>query len=215
MKAPTELESPSERERLLDAMAELCARQGYVETTVEQVVERAGVPAEAFDELFDGDKEECALAAQNAILSKVVTAVSSTYSPDRSEWDNAIYGIAAILEIMAVNPSFATLGYIVSRQMGPTRVQGIYETGHKLLTAMLARGWEYSDSETQPTMAPVGALGGPEAIIRREAVAGRIDQLPRLLPDFIYAATIPFLGQEEALRLARRGRELLRGTAWE
>jgi hypothetical protein len=46
-------------------------------------------------------------------------------------------------------------------------------------------------------------------VVRRELIAGRPESLPGLLPDFVYAATVPFLGQEEATRLARRGRELL------
>jgi hypothetical protein len=64
-------------------------------------------------------------------------------------------------------------------------------------------------------------VGGAEAVIRREIVAGRREELPRLLPDFIYGATVGFLGQEEgflgqeeAMRLSRQGRELLSGTRW-
>lgn len=203
----------SSRERVLLALTELAAERGYAETTVEDVVERSGVGEETFYALF-ADKEACAVAAENAILSEVVASVSSSYLPDRAELDSALLGVKSILELMARKPSYAYFGYVGARQMSPPSVFSIYETGHKVLVAMLERGWEYAELEVQPGRAALAALGGAEAIVRREVVAGRAERLPRLLPDLVYSATIPFLGQEEALRLARRGRELLRDSPW-
>jgi AcrR family transcriptional regulator len=195
-------------------MAELCAERGYRETTVEAVLERAGVSRESFESMFKHGRDECLLAAENAILGEVMSAVADTYSVDRSEWDSGIAGIRAILELMAANPSYANSGYIVVRQGGPRQAKDAYEAGITLIVAMVDRLRDYGDRATQPPSAARGALGGAEALIRREIVAGRAAELPRLLPDFVYAATVPFLGQDEALRLARRGRALLEGTPW-
>jgi hypothetical protein len=63
-----------------------------------------------------------------------------------------------------------------------------------------------------PSSAIVGALGGAEFVMRGEIMAGRTDQLPRLLPSFSYLVTLPFVGHEEALRVARRTEELLDGA---
>ncbi len=206
--------SPSDRDRVLRAMSGLCAERGYAETTVAEIVARAGVSEEAFHELF-ADKEECAIAAVNAILGEVMSVVAGSYSANLSEWDSMLVGIRAILELMAANPSFAYISYITARQMATPKVHEAQEPGIRLLRAMLERLWSYSREATQPPTVPAGALGGAEAAVRREIVAGRAEELPRLLPDFVYAATVPFLGQEEALRLARRGRQLLSGTRWE
>ncbi len=202
-------EAPTARERIVWAMADLCAERGYEETTIEQIVARAKVSAADFEGLFGSDKEACAVAAENGVLIEVVSAVGAGYSADRSEWDSVLHGVKAILELMAANPSYAHLGYVASRQMTPTRVRAVYDSGHQMVRAMLERGWDYSDGDAQPTLTALGILGGAEAVVRREVVAGRAEELPRLLPDFVYAATVPFLGQKEALRLARRGRELL------
>lgn len=210
----TEIFSLSERERVLQAVTELCAEQGYQSTTAKQIVERAGVSREKFDEMFGG-KEECLLAALNSIIGEVLSAVSSAYSADRSELESGLFGIKALLELMAANPSFAQLGFITCRQMGPADARHAQESGSRLLTAMIERLWEYSSGGVQPARAARAALGGAEAVVRREIVAGRTDQLPQLLPDFTYGVTVPFLGQEEALRLSKRARKLLRGTAWE
>jgi len=203
----------SSRERVLLALTELAAERGYRDTTVENIVERAGVGEDTFRTLF-ADKEACAVAAENAILSEVVASVSSSYLADRAELDSALLGVKSILELMARKPSYAYFGYVGARQMSPPSVFSIYETGHKVLVAMLERGWEYAELEVQPGRAALAALGGAEAIVRREVVGGRAERLPRLLPDLAYSATVSFLGQDEALRLTERGRDLLRDSPW-
>jgi AcrR family transcriptional regulator len=211
--AKTERFTTSDRERVLQAMAELCAERGYRETTVEALTERAGVSRASFESMFRGGLEECLLAAVNAIMGETISVVSGAYSADRSEWDSAIAGIGAILELMAANPSYASLGYIVGRQEGPPAVKQVYESGVNLLVVMLDRLREYGEWEAQPPNAARAALGGAEALIRREIVAGRLEQLPNHLPDIVYTATVPFLGQEEALLLARRARDAMK-SAW-
>jgi len=194
-------------------MTELVCEQGYQETTVAQVTERAGVSADAFEALFGADLAGCLLAAENAILAKCISAISSTYSADRPEWESTILGTREILELMSAHPSLAHLGYIVSRQMGTAQVSRVYQSGIQVVAAMLDRAREYSDIDVAPYSAARGALGGPEAVIRREIAAGRGEELPKLLPDFVYAAAVPFLGQREALRLHRWAQDLLEAKA--
>lgn len=201
--------SDSDRDRLIVAAAELSAERGYEEIAEAEIAARAGVVTAAMQSIFAGGKEECLIAAENALLIEVVAAVSRGYSADRSEWDNVVYGVKAILELMAEHPAFAYLGYVISRQMAPEPVREINRAGHRMLEAMLERGWEYSRGPAQPTTAALGVLGGAQAVVRRELVAGRAAELPRLLPDCVYGATVPFLGQGEALRLAQMSSRLL------
>jgi AcrR family transcriptional regulator len=208
----TDLLRPSEREQILHAISELCAERGYSETTIDEVIARSGVSAEVFDELFP-DKEQCAKAAVDAILAEVMVVVSANYSADRAQRDSYLLAIVAILELLAARPGFAYISFICARQMAPSSLGEGLETGARLLSAMLERLREEGEA-AGPANAARGALGGAEAVVRREIVAGRLEQLPRHLPDFIYAATVPFLGQDEALRLARRGRELLASSPW-
>jgi AcrR family transcriptional regulator len=197
------------RDLLILAAAELCTERGYEEITERGIAERAGVAVEEMHRHFPKGVEDCLVAAENAILLEVVTAVSHSYSADRSEWESVIHGVKAILELMADNPEFAYLGYVFSRQMAPGQVKEINETGHRMLEAMLERGWEYSGSVHQPACAALGVLGGAQAIVRREIVLGRAAELPRVLPDCVYIATVPFLGQREALQLTRQARALI------
>jgi AcrR family transcriptional regulator len=202
MAGTSELPTGSDRDRVLLATAELCALVGYEEMRVEAIAERAQVSPERFDELFGG-KEEATMAAVDAILTAVMEVVGSRYSADRSEVESFVLGIEGILELMAESPAFAYVSYIGARQLTPRRLKGEFDIGVQLLTALLERLWAYSTEGAQPPNAARAALGGAEAVVRREIAYGRTKGLPRLLPDFIYCAAVPFLGQKEALRLAR------------
>jgi len=171
---------------------------------------RAEVTPERFEDLF-ADKEEAIRAAIEAILMAVVTLSGRTYSPDRSEPESYLLGIEGILELMAANPAFAHVSYVAARQMTPRRLKELLDTGRQILAAMLERMWEYASDADRPSLAARAALGGAEAVVRREIARGRTADLPCLAPDFIYAAAVPFLGQEEALRLARASRARLAG----
>lgn len=70
-----------------------------------------------------------------------------------------------------------------------------------------------AESPARP-IAIVAALGGAEMVTRGEIMAGRLDRLPRLLPDFAYLVTLPHLGEPEAARLRRRARELVGIAGW-
>jgi AcrR family transcriptional regulator len=194
-------------------MTELCAERGYEETSAAQIAERAGVSPATFEKIFAGGKEECMVGAVDASVAEIFTAVSSSYSADRSEWESGIRGIKAILELLAARPSLAHLGCIGSRQMGPPRAREAHDAGVRLLAAMIDRLREGAATQAPPSAARA-AFGAANAVARREIAAGRAEQLPRFLPEFVYSATVPFLGRTEALRLGRQARGLLAGSEW-
>lgn len=199
--------SDTERARLLSALAALTAERGYEEVAENEVAARAGLGVEALRRHFP-DKEACARAAIDAILTEVLGVLAENYSADIAERDSYLIAIEAILELLAAKPDSCHVSFVVARQMGPPDLNDGLEAGARMLSAMLERLAGEGDAEATAAAARA-ALGGAEAVVRRELAAGRSSRLPELLPDFVYAATVPFLGQEEALRLARRGRQLL------
>ena len=202
------LPAESERERVLLATAELWAEAGYGGLSVAEICSRAEVDASTFEAMFPS-VAATVKAAIEALLAAVVGLVSELFSPDRSEAESYAGAIVEILKLMAANPAYAHLAYIAGRQMAPPSVRSVYVSGTQLLVAMLERLWESSSADQQPDKAALGVLGGAEAVVRREIVAGRSERLPALAPDFVYIATVPFLGQEEALRLTRLAVQLL------
>jgi AcrR family transcriptional regulator len=201
-----------EREAIVAAFTSLCAERGYEAAGLGAVAARAGLPAARVRAHF-ADPGELAVATENSALAAVVGAVSASYDPDRAEVDSLVAGVAAILDWVAAHPDHAYFGYIGARQMGPAGAREVYETGRRTLAAMLERGWEYARSGPMPAGIAAAMLGGAEAAIRAELAAGRSERVPALLPDCVYAATVAFLGQEEALRLAGRAREMAAARA--
>lgn len=188
----------SDRDRILQAMADCCARSGYPETTVEDVLERAGVERESFTTHFSG-KEDCALAALNKMVSESLARLSMAGAQSEEPLERRKFEGQAFLELMATRPSFASLAFIESRQCGSRRMHDAYESAARVLALMMERlGGDGGSSANARA-----AVGGAEAVIRRELAAGRAGRLPKLLPDFVYAVLVPFVGQREALRQAK------------
>jgi AcrR family transcriptional regulator len=205
---PRDIAAPSERDRLIEAMALICAEHGYAAATVEQVVARAGVSRGCFEENF-ADKAECGTAAVNQILADITAAASIAYSAEYSEWEKILRGVRALLELMAARPSFAALDLIEARQGMGLDAYELYIAGIRVLAAMLDRLQANALAGiSRPPTAIRGAIGGAETLIRRELLAGRPERLPELLPDIIYGMLVPYLGQQEALRYAELSREL-------
>lgn len=197
-----------ERDRIIRATAELSSTVGYAPMTEMDIAERAGVSQSSFAEHFDS-KQAAAQAAIEAILAAVVEIMGRLFSPDRSEVESYLLGISSILELMEEEPPFAYISYIAARQMMTPPLKDRLDSGSNLLAAMLDRLRDQSPQGLQPPLTARAALGGAEAVVRREVAEGRTETLSGLVPDFIYAATVPFLGQGEALRFARLAEELL------
>ena len=206
----TDVLSVSDRDRILQAMAECCADTGYRQTTVEAVLERAGVEPESFESHFAG-KEDCALAALNKIVSEALAQISMANSRVAGLVEQRKLEVRVILELLAARPSFGRLAVIDARQGGTTRMHDAYESALRVLALMMERA---NGASRRPSTGARAALGGAEAVVRKEIAAGRAQQLPGLLPDFVYAALVPFVGQREALRQAKLAAELAAEEGW-
>jgi len=186
-------------------MAQSCATVGYRATTVENVTELAGVERERFDALFTG-KEDCALAAFNKFVSETLARLSISASDRRAGngLDAEQVQVQAVLELVATLPAFAQLACVEARHGGTARLRAAYDSASRVLALMMERLGTGANGSGVSTLQARASLGALEALVRRELTAGRAERLPRLLPDFVYAALVPFVGQREALCQARQ-----------
>jgi AcrR family transcriptional regulator len=201
---------PSDRERLIAAMAAGCAERGYARTSVEDIVSRAGVAPESFERHF-ANKSECGMAALKQIVPAITKVASTGIAPESSD-RSTLRAVKSLLELLAAEPSLASLSIVDARQAMPPEAYELYGSAARILAAMLDQLRGYSGAETPaPPSAARGAVGGAETLIRRELIAGRADRLPELLPDIVYGALVPFIDQSEALRYTELARELVNG----
>ena len=57
--------------------------------------------------------------------------------------------------------------------------------------------------------AVLAALGGVESVIRGELVSGNAEQLPELMPSFVFLVALPIVEQDRALELSTRTSQLI------
>ncbi len=201
----------SQRERLLNAMARSCAKKGYGATTIADVCEGAGVSRATFYELFK-DKEECFGAAMELSLADAMGRIVAVYSPDKP-WATMVRdAAAAFLELLADRPTFARMALVEAPASGE-RAFELYASGKRVLQSLLERGRDDPMEETAiPLSAGRAALSAAESLIVGQILAGNTARLPELLPDVVYITTVPYLGQEEALRQSREAEKSVSRT---
>lgn len=190
---------------MIAAMTASCAARGYAATQIADVTAAASVSRGCFEQHFAG-KAECALSALNETLAEVTRVVAAATGPEHADWEKLVGALRALLELLAARPSSAQLACAEARQSMPPEAYALYASGIRVLVAMLDRARAYA-SVTAPPGATRGAIGGAEALIRRELLAGRAERLPALLPDIVYGLLVPYLDQQEALRYAALARE--------
>jgi AcrR family transcriptional regulator len=192
----------SQRERLLNSMARSCAKKGYGATTIADVCEGAGVSRATFYELFK-DKEDCFHASMELALADAMGRIVAVYSPDKP-WATMVRdAAAAFLDLLASRPTFARMALVEAPSSGD-RAFELYASGKRVLQSLLERGRDDPvEEEAIPSSAGRAALSAAESLIVGQILAGNTTRLRELLPDVVYITTVPYLGQEEALRQAR------------
>jgi AcrR family transcriptional regulator len=199
-------EDQDPREALLEAMSRSCFERGYTDTTIEDLLEATGLGRSEFDRHFRS-KEECGVAAVEAVLGEGIAIVGNAFTGDTSETESTLRALYGLLRRFADRPDKGSLALTDSRQRMPRAAYERYAGGFAILIAMLDRLRAEAPTQVEaPPCAAKAALGGSEALIRRELALGRADNLPALVPDLIYSAVVPFLGQADALRVARQAR---------
>jgi AcrR family transcriptional regulator len=197
---PREFVVESQRGRILDAIADACAEKGYSSVTVADIVRRAQVSRTTFYELFKG-KEACFLAAFDAILSRFLADTIRAYEREEMSWAERVRaGLEVMLDFLSREPSFARICIVDVLFAGPRAFER-YRSAVRVITTYLDEGRHHAPGrEGVPASTATAAVGGGVMVVREEILAGRVRQLPELLPELLYAALAPYLGQEEALR---------------
>jgi AcrR family transcriptional regulator len=197
---PEPLVAHSQRERILVAMAESCARKGFGATTISDIVGPAGVSRATFYELFE-DKGDCFQAAMELSLADAMERVVGAFSPEKP-WALLVRdSAAAFLDLLASRPAFARMALVEAPASGQ-RAFEMYAAGKRVLLNLLDRGRGEAIEEAIPASAGRAAIAGAESLIVGQILAGNAERLRELLPDVVYITIVAYLGQEEALRHA-------------
>jgi AcrR family transcriptional regulator len=190
----------NQRARILDAVTNLTARDGYAALKVEEIAEQAAISLVAFYEHFL-DKEDAFLVAYEVGHGKCLAAVERAYVAE-SDWRLAVRaGIQALFEFLASEPAFAHIALVDGLIATPHTAERSHD-GVTALAGMLVPGMEQTRGFSPPAVTVEAIAGGLFDLCLRYALAGRIRELPELVPAATYIALVPFLGGEEAAHVA-------------
>ena len=118
---PRETVVRAQRDRILTAMADAMADNGYVGTSVAAVIKRAGVSRETFYEQFRS-KEDCFEAAYQQAVELLLARIQESLRPPPSGTPPIGVLLHAYLDGLAAEPAYARLFLVEVYAAGPKAI---------------------------------------------------------------------------------------------
>ncbi|HEX5851724.1 MAG TPA: TetR/AcrR family transcriptional regulator [Solirubrobacteraceae bacterium] len=190
----------SQCERILDAVANLAADQGYAALQVDDIADEAAVSLNAFYEQFT-DKEEAFLAAYELGHANCLAVVERAYA-SQPDWREGVRaGISALLHFLAAEPAFARIA-LVDSIAATARTADRSNTGVSAYAKVLFPGLEIPENARPPAVVGEAVAGGVLELCLHHIFQGRVRELPDLIGNATFVVLAPFIGAKEAERVA-------------
>jgi AcrR family transcriptional regulator len=202
---PREFVAHNQRERLIAGLAEAIAENGYAGTTIAHITRHAAVSRRTFYEHF-ASKDECFVAAYDTVMAELRERVAQAFE-EEDDWPHAVRaGIAAMLHFLAAEPNLARLCMVEALVAGPVVVER-YDAAIQSFVPYFQTGREGRPPEVLARLSPTteeALVGGMMSLISRRIIAGKTAELESLLPDLVEFTLTPYLGSDEAAKVARQ-----------
>src|SRR5579859_2924098 len=137
---PRDFVEAHQRERILEAVADVVGLVGYQQMSVEDIVGAAGVSRRTFYDNFKS-KEDAFLTAYDEIGTELVLAVKQAYDASETLPQGVIACLQAFLEFVASVPDYADMCIVEVLAAGPAAL-GRRDAVMKAMTDLLQRGAE-------------------------------------------------------------------------
>lgn len=188
---PREFIAVRKRRRITDAMAELCAEQGYEATKIADIVRRAGVARKTLYDNFEG-KEEVLLAAFDGAVEEIRNRIEEACEAAGEDWmDRVAGGLRAFLGFVAESPAAARLCLIEAVSATPAASARYDETIQDLVDILrrsAPSGTGLPDT-TEETL-----VGGVTWILHQQIRRGGAEQALDLMPELLEFVLSPYRG---------------------
>ena len=172
----------AQRIRLLMAMVQVVADQGYAATTVAEVLRRAHISRQTFYQHF-ADKQDCFLTAfdeaSNLLISMMEAALGAPDDPPLTRVDRVL---ATYLGALAATPSLARTFLIEVYGAGRAAVSRRLAVQERFAAAIgdVVTGGRSWPGGLDPKFVGRVVVGAVSALVTACVDAGEYDELPRL-----------------------------------
>ena len=192
-----------EREGIIEALIEIGAERGYAETTIESILERAGLDRPAFDRHFRG-KYDCFLSAWQELNEECMREMLSAFNSEQ-RWPDRLRAVACeIVERLCNDPSRASFAVEVLAAGDAARARR--DMTMRVIASLIDAGRnEMEDPESVPHTTAEALAGSAYGQVYAKVVRGQADELPALVPQLMSAAVMPYLGIDAGIAELGRG----------
>jgi AcrR family transcriptional regulator len=197
---PREFVASHKRRRMMDAIAELTAEQGYEATKIADIVRRAAVARKTLYDNFDG-KEDLFLSAVDATMGEMRVAVEEGCERSESPEGQVIGGLEGLLEYISQHPAATRMCMVES--ISATRSSArLYDAGMRDFVDRLRNS--ALDGSDLPETIEESLVGGVAWILQQQIRRGEAERVGDLLPELSQFVLSPYLGVGNAGETARR-----------
>lgn len=187
------------RRRIMDAIAELTAEQGYDATKIGDIVRRAGVARKTLYDNFEG-KEEVFLAAFDSAVDEALARVEADCGEVEGDWEEKVQaGLASFLRYVAENPALARMCMIEALSATQTATER-YEAAMQRFVELTQHAVPKDDQ--LPETIEETLVGGVAWIVYQQIRRQEAEKAEDLLPELSEFMLAPFHGTAEAQKQA-------------
>jgi AcrR family transcriptional regulator len=194
---PRSFVARNQRERILNAVAEVVSLAGYAEMSVEDIVVTAGVSRRTFYDHFKS-KEDAFLAAYDAVTAQLVGAVGREFEANETFPARVRGCLGAFLHFVASEPAFADMCIVEVMAAGPQAVARRNQAMQAFVALIQQGADEAGGTRRAPALAAETIVGGIYEVVYARILQGEGARLPELLPDLAFSLLLPYIGHEDA-----------------
>jgi AcrR family transcriptional regulator len=198
---PREFIAGHKRRRMMDAIADLTAAQGYEATKIADIVRRAAVARKTLYDNFDG-KEDLFLSAVDSTFNDMRVVVEEACAgKNGSEGDGIVAGLEALLDFIAEHPAPSRMCMVEAISATPSSAR-LYDAAMRDFVELLRRSAP-ADADLPETIEE-SLVGGVAWILQLQIRRGEAERAVALLPELSQFVLSPYLGVGKVVDTGRR-----------
>jgi AcrR family transcriptional regulator len=199
------VDSP-ERARIVEAVIEIGAESGYLDSSIDAIVDRAGVDRAAFDRHFRG-KYDSFLSAWQQVNEECMEEILGAFNSEE-DWPARLRAVARqVVDSLQHDPARGV--FAVEVLVAGHAARARRDMTMRVIASLIDAGRsEMEDPDSVPRTTAEALAGAAYGQIYAMVIAGSTDGLSRLVPQLTAAAVMPYLGVEAGMEELSRGAEM-------
>jgi AcrR family transcriptional regulator len=188
---PREFVASHKRRRMMDAIAELTAENGYEATKIADIVRRAAVARKTLYDNFDGKEDLFLSAIDAAVVELRVVVEEGCRAGDGSSEAGIVGGLEALLEFVAERPAVARMCMVEAISATPSSAR-LYDAAMRDFVELFRDN--VPPGGDLPETIEESLVGGVAWILQLQIRRGEAERAADLLPELSQFVLSPYLG---------------------